>query len=232
MKRQVLVLAAVLCVTAFAQYDQVWQSDEVGLPASIHVIGVANTDYDDGPELVYVGNEPWYQNEVYIWVLDLRTGEIDQLTDEFYDIVTDSDKQPRLVNAEGNGPSEILFLATEDPGEAYTWYLYACGQPSGSAEPGYHRVSGPHLGQNVPNPLGRRTSIVYEVPSTGQVNLRIYDASGRLVKNINAGKVEAGSHTAVWHRDDDRGSQVPAGTYFYVLETDGKELTRKALVTE
>jgi hypothetical protein len=49
MRRHVLIVIMAVCAAAFAQYDELWVSEEVGLPQSIHVLGVQNTDAD--PEL-------------------------------------------------------------------------------------------------------------------------------------------------------------------------------------
>jgi hypothetical protein len=232
MKRLLVVLVLGVCATAFAQYDLLWMSDEVGLPQSVHVLGVQNTDGDPQLELIYVGEEPWLDGIVYIWALDLLTGEVEPATDEFYYICTDAGKEPRLVDIEGNDRYEILFLGQYDPGEHLSWFLYGFAQGSGSREGQYTRMRGPRLKQNNPNPLRTETRIDYFLPKPAKVGISIYDASGRLVKELVGAPEIAGTHTMVWRRDDARGKQVPQGSYFYVLEADGKKVSRKALVVE
>jgi hypothetical protein len=231
-KRYVLVLLLSACALTFAQYDQLWQSDEVGLPQSIHVLGVQNTDADPQLELIYVGEEPYRDGIVYIWALDLVTGEVEPVTDEFYFIYTDAGKEPRLIDVEGDNRYEILFLGQYDPGEYASWFLYGFTQGSGSREGQYTRLRGPQLKQNAPNPLKTETRIDYTLPKTAKVGINIYDASGRLVKQLAGVPETAGQHSVVWHRDDAQGKPVPQGSYFYILEADGKKTSRKALVAE
>ena len=231
MKRLLSVLCLVLCAAAFAQYDELWMSDEVGLPQSIHILGVQNTDADPQLELVYIGEEPYRDGLVWVWALDLLTGEVDPVTDEFYLIYTDADKEPRLVDVDGDDRYEMLFLGQRDAGDYAAWYLYGFAGTA-SKEGKYTRLRGPRLGQNHPNPLNQRTTIEYEVPSASQVKVSIYDASGRVVKELNQGLVPAGRHSVTWRRDANDGRAVPGGSYFYVLEVNGSTQVRKALVSE
>lgn len=232
MKGSLLVFVCVLCATAYGDYVEQWRSYEELSPTYIHVIGVGNTDADPTPELIYIAPEPWDRGYTYVWALDLLTGEVEQVTDEFYDIVVQSGKEPRLVDATLNGRLEILFLGAEDPGDGYQWYLYGYGASSATGPGRYRRVNGPQLVQGSPNPLRHGMQIEYQLPKAGEVSLRIYDASGRMVREAVRGSMEAGRHSVEWRRDDAQGRPVPAGTYFYVLESDGREVTRKAVVAE
>lgn len=229
----VSVLAFVLCATAFGYYDEMWRSDEeLGPPANVHVIGIGQTNLYPSPELIYIAPEPWDRGYVFIWALDLLTGEVHEVTDEFYDIVTLPGKEPRLVDTNNNGIQEILFLGAESPGDPYHWYLYGYGASGAGDRRGYRRVSGPELMPSRPNPLRRRAQIEYQLPRAGSISLRIHDAAGRMVKELVSGPMEAGKHTVEWRRDDAQGRPVAAGTYFYVLDADGQELTRKVVVAE
>jgi flagellar hook assembly protein FlgD len=44
--------------------------------------------------------------------------------------------------------------------------------------------------------------------------VRIYDVSGRLIRQLVDGSKVAGPHTAVWDGTDDRGRGVSSGRYF------------------
>jgi hypothetical protein len=71
----------------------------------------------------------------------------------------------------------------------------------------------------VPNPFSRQTVIRYELPQASHVELRIYDVTGRRVKDLVDGPLEAGRQAGIWDGRDNAGAPVPAGVYFYRLET-------------
>lgn len=72
-----------------------------------------------------------------------------------------------------------------------------------------------------PNPFTRGTSIHYRLPSSGAVALGIYDAGGRLVRQLFNGPCSSGEHAATWDGRDATGRPVPAGVYFSRLSSAG-----------
>ncbi|MGD8394257.1 MAG: PKD domain-containing protein [Candidatus Eiseniibacteriota bacterium] len=86
------------------------------------------------------------------------------------------------------------------------------------------------LGQNVPNPFNPATVIHFATPRTSHVRLAIHDASGRLVRLLVDGVVEAGAHRARWDGRDARGMSAGAGVYFYSLEAPHYSETRKMIL--
>ena len=75
-----------------------------------------------------------------------------------------------------------------------------------------------YLAQNLPNPFNPMTEIRFGVPEAGRATLRIYDLSGRCVRNLINGEIlAAGHHRRIWQGRDDRGQQLASGIYFYRL---------------
>jgi hypothetical protein len=86
---------------------------------------------------------------------------------------------------------------------------------------------------NVPNPFNPNTSIRYDVPvGGGAVALRIYDASGRLVRTLVDGQQPAGQKQITWNGTDDRGRGVVSGVYFYCLQAPGYKKTLKMILIQ
>jgi len=83
-----------------------------------------------------------------------------------------------------------------------------------------------------PNPFSQRTLISYQFPKTGRVVLRVYDASGRVVKTLQDGMQERGSYAVSWDGRDDKGRTVANGVYFYRVDAPGLRDTKKAVVTK
>jgi hypothetical protein len=108
-----------------------------------------------------------------------------------------------------------------------------CNQPlglsDGTDDP--ERSSGPVIQlTNFPNPFNPVTVIRYDLPYSGQVQLKIYDVTGALIKTLTAGRRQAGRHEIVWRGDDSRGMEMAAGVYFCLLETGGGERISQRMV--
>ena len=81
------------------------------------------------------------------------------------------------------------------------------------------------LYQNYPNPFNPTTKIRYELPNSGFVTLKVYDALGSEVKTLVKGNKPAGSHEVEFNAEN-----LPSGIYFYELKTNNQVLTRKMIL--
>jgi hypothetical protein len=86
------------------------------------------------------------------------------------------------------------------------------------------------LGDNFPNPFNPVTRISFDLPVTGPVRLTVHDVRGRAVRNLVAGVLSFGTHTAVWNGTDDAGRRVPSGVYFCRIEAGDFVATRKMML--
>ena len=75
------------------------------------------------------------------------------------------------------------------------------------------------LSQNYPNPFNPETEIGFTVPVACQVQLKIYNVAGQLVK-IYQGDYGAGVHSISWDGTNLKGEDVGSGIYFYRMEAD------------
>jgi hypothetical protein len=82
------------------------------------------------------------------------------------------------------------------------------------------------LYQNSPNPFDPATTVRFELARAGYVRLVIYDVSGRVVRTLAEGSLEAGSHAVTWDGRDEKGRKAPSGLYFYRLVTGTAAFTR------
>ena len=109
--------------------------------------------------------------------------------------------------------------------------LWAAGGTSGLEEkPPFSINPDFALCQSRPNPFSDRTAIRYSVPHPLDVNLAVYDLSGRLVTTLVNGKQTAGWHNVTWNRTDGEGRRVASGVYFYKLNSGTYRTTRKLVV--
>jgi len=103
------------------------------------------------------------------------------------------------------------------------------------------RPAPPHPGQNVgklgsrahPNPFNPQTTILFELPGQTEVNLRVYDLSGRLVRNLIGGEsLGPGRHEVVWNGRDNAGLKVASGIYFFRMVAGDLSETRRMMLVK
>jgi hypothetical protein len=99
-----------------------------------------------------------------------------------------------------------------------------------------------HLAQNYPNPFRSAapspalsggnpgTTISYVLPKSVHVKLVIYDVLGHEVRKLVDERQAAGHHQIAWNSQNDLGSRVPSGLYFYRMTAGAFEMTRKLMV--
>ncbi len=58
----------------------------------------------------------------------------------------------------------------------------------------------------------------------------IYGIKGNLVKTIDHGSLDIGSHHIKWNGSNDKGNRVESGVYFFKIQGDGFDQTRKLLL--
>ncbi|MDA0744992.1 MAG: hypothetical protein O2954_00615 [bacterium] len=78
-----------------------------------------------------------------------------------------------------------------------------------------------NLLQNQPNPFNPSTTIGYELPEAGHMILRVYTATGQLVRTLMNSHVQAGRHEVQWDGLDNSGRRIGSGIYIYRLVVDG-----------
>lgn len=83
--------------------------------------------------------------------------------------------------------------------------------------------------QNRPNPFLANTTIEYQLPKAGKVELKVYNISGQLVKTLVDGQQNAGPHSIRWDGRNDQNQKVAAGSYLYHLNQDNKAITQKMI---
>ncbi len=73
-----------------------------------------------------------------------------------------------------------------------------------------------------PNPFNPSTTISYDLEKTSQVEIRIENINGQLVRKLEIGNLQQGTHNITWDGFDQRGFDIASGTYFARLFIDGK----------
>jgi len=94
-----------------------------------------------------------------------------------------------------------------------TVVVQAVGVAEGKQTPPQFRLDVPR-----PSVFGRSVAIGYALPKAAEVSLSVYDATGKLVRELHRGNAAAGEYRLAWDGRDGQGRTVPAGAYFCRLE--------------
>jgi len=85
------------------------------------------------------------------------------------------------------------------------------------------------VNQNDPNPFSARTNIVYFLPESGQVNLRIHDVTGKEMISIDNEKGQKGRNVIEFTISE---KELIAGVYYYTVSSGQYSATNKMIVIE
>ncbi len=80
------------------------------------------------------------------------------------------------------------------------------------------------MGQNIPNPAGNSTTIIYGIPESGEVIFRIHSVRGQLLYNM-AVESESGTNTIEINT-----SALSAGIYLYSIKYKGQHIVKRMSV--
>jgi len=91
--------------------------------------------------------------------------------------------------------------------------------------------------QNFPNPFNPETWIPYQLSKDNNVQIRIFNVSGQLVRSISLGYQQAGvysdkNHAAYWDGRNAASEKVSSGVYFYTIQAGDFNATRKMLIVK
>ncbi len=129
------------------------------------------------------------------------------------------------ISTDGYWRILISDTATGDTGSLQAWCIqltFTC--PTG----GIQTVEIPNtyrLYQNYPNPFNPVTKIKYGLPKNGNVKLTVYDELGKEVAVLADGYAQANTYEAEFNA-----TNLPSGVYYYKLEAEGFNDTKKMVI--
>lgn len=151
-----------------------------------------------------------------------------------------SRQPPTSINFYAQG-SDTLWDVAEDEGEVLpnTNTLFTNGVTGTTIGPdisslvdvaGGARPAGEvEFGMPSPNPASHGVTVTYYLPRSSRVELAVFDASGRLVRELAHGSRPAGIHSVSWNGLDEGGRPLRAAVYFSRLVVDGKQVGQRKI---
>ena len=117
-----------------------------------------------------------------------------------------------------------------DPGLVRDYIIRAVGKyEPGQAMSSQQIPNQYQLYDNYPNPFNPVTKISYDLPKAGHTQLAIFNVLGQCVATLVDAYLEAGHYQIIWDANDDNGTRVASGIYFYRL-TNGSFSNSKKMV--
>ena len=146
-----------------------------------------------------------------------------------------------------NGPSAETIELTEFPDPLYVaftldgflwnydgWYVddvtISQKQPS-SIQDGI-MPSATALYGNYPNPFNPETTISFGLSVNSEIELKIFDLKGALVRTLAKGEFPAGDHRLNWNGRDKNDRQLPSGLYHISLKAGNRYFIHKSLLVK
>jgi hypothetical protein len=133
-------------------------------------------------------------------------------------------------------PAAALSMSDPDPNNVQTltggiirWLLPP--DPAGVAGP--EPTASTSILTVQPNPFGKQTQVSFQLSpraAGGLVQLLLVDPSGRQVRSLVQGSLNAGRHTVVWDGKDQSGHTAPMGVYFARLRSLDGESSSKLIL--
>lgn len=81
-----------------------------------------------------------------------------------------------------------------------------------------------------PNPFNPSTNIAYSLSEACDVDFRIFNSRGQMIRYIKAGRKEVGNHSQVWDGNDANGNAVGSGIYYIRMQAGKESFNTKAVL--
>jgi hypothetical protein len=169
-----------------------------------------------------------------LWEVDASTGAVDAY--DFNELVTNLGPGDNVVR-------QAVHISDGDPDRPIVvGRVYSSAEPSIEFRPAvFHPVGGVDVGEIEgavppgrarigaisPNPFRSHAWFRVDLTAPTELELSIFDASGRLVRNLATGLYAVGSHRVPWDGRSESGWAVSAGVYFAELRTGPEVTTRR-----
>ena len=132
-----------------------------------------------------------------------------------------------LITASGAAQSITL-----QPGE---YYVYTNRNANGSLATAVATVNADANDLALfiaPNPVNVSTTIVYNLPSSGNVSISVVDMNGRKMATLYNGFKTKGKQTVLLNSNGFNSSQFSGGVYLLQLQMNGMKKTEKFVITK
>jgi hypothetical protein len=186
-----------------------------------YIFSLLNMRYIKGVDVDAYGN---------VYVIDNFTDEIAVLPPGLEDVLLTYNRQPEPFDHPNDIYIDINEMTVCERWGEYTGInslVIQPGQPKASVVELPVRF---YLYQNYPNPFNSATTIRFDLPTPGDVQLTVYNILGQKVIELGDNNLPAGAHYIHWDGRNGSGDRVASGVYFYKINNAKYEAVRKLLL--
>jgi len=143
--------------------------------------------------------------------------------------------RPYALAVDGSGNIFVAGYSYDASGYAncvtVKYSLDTVGIEEDYLDPEQNNTPQPVIGLSVfPNPFNPCTKVSFTLEHGENVNLSIYDITGKCIAVLADGAFEAGAHSMDWQGRDLQGQSVASGTYFVRMTTADKMVSSKMML--
>jgi glucuronoarabinoxylan endo-1,4-beta-xylanase len=168
--------------------------------------------------LAYRVSLPLCLLQMALWTpADAQTVTVDGIVSTLTTVV----RSASVIFAESNNTANTFSALTDSSGHYQLTITLTSVAPTPALPAKFE------LEQNYPNPFSTSTAISYTLKGPSEIQVRIYDILGRVVRDIPAGAQPLGPHNVLWDGCNELGQRVATGIYFYSLQAGSESQARK-----
>lgn len=183
-----------------------WE-ESVDVDSDVNYTTTVTLDYfGNNYSLTYESNEPSVEIAPYDWAVLMTNENIPRWTLEY--VVEATDGEYTVDSEIGQFVFENTSLSIDSELIPSSFQLH----------------------QNYPNPFNPITTLRYELPEDGLVNITVYDMIGNVINQLVNEVQNSGYKSIQWDATNNKGQPVSAGVYLYTIETGEFRQTKKMIL--
>jgi FlgD Ig-like domain len=177
-------------------------------------------------EVSFEGNNRHYAVE-FIWVA------ADNITTVEYAMTLDANYEGYIEIPDMDLANDVYMFVSCDRwgGSGQDYVLNASTRHDSQSADDLNMGDNVRIHPSYPNPFALKTNLAYSLPQQSDVAIKIYDTTGRMVRDLYSNDTQRpGDYEVSWNGQDNNGTDVGNGVYFANIVVNGEKTIRELTV--